>query len=152
MNMRNFDALIDKLREDFPGVRFEEAEVWRSGDRVVGFVAGDENGELLLLHELAHIVLRHESYTRDVELVRMEMEAWEEVKSTLAPRYGVEFKAELAESQLDTYREWLDKRSRCPKCNYTGWQVNSAKYQCPLCRDEWRVGNSVARQVYRQKS
>ena len=130
--MQSCDKLISKLRADFTEVEFEEAERfgWRSKDGVVTYVA-DGNG-LLLLHELAHALLGHEDYTRDVELVRMEAEAWGKVREVLAPKYGVNYDEEWVEKQLDTYREWIDKRSRCPKCDYTGWQMDVGGYRCPL--------------------
>ena len=72
------------------------------------------------------------------------------MKEVLAPRYRVKWDEDFAEGQLDTYREWIDKRSRCPKCDCTGWQTDDGDYRCPLCVVEWGVGADVTRQVYRK--
>jgi hypothetical protein len=46
------------------------------------------NGRLALLHEIGHARLGHRIYKYDMELLRMEMEAWD-IARDLAPRYGV---------------------------------------------------------------
>src|SRR5665811_1070478 len=46
------------------------------------------NGRLALLHELGHARLGHRIYKYDMELLRMEMEAWD-IARDLAPKYGV---------------------------------------------------------------
>lgn len=62
----------------------------------------------------------------------MEREAWEKARE-LCERYGVEYDEEVVEAELDSYREWLHKRSRCPKCGLTRYQGGDGKYRCPEC-------------------
>ena len=90
------------------------------------------SAELLLLHEVAHAVLGHRDFKMDVERLRMEMEAWEKARE-LARVYGVEYDEDLAQMELDTYRDWLHQKSRCPECGLTRFQNLSGQYRCPRC-------------------
>ena len=45
----------------------------------------------------------------------------------------LEFDDEIIETELDSYREWLDKKSRCKKCGLTCYQAQDGKYHCPRC-------------------
>jgi hypothetical protein len=49
---------------------------------------------------------------------------------------------------LDTYRDWLHKRSTCPRCDSHGLQT-SEQYKCYNCRAVWRVGNERFCRAYR---
>jgi rubrerythrin len=62
----------------------------------------------------------------------MESEAWEKAKE-LANHYGVEIDENLVQDELDTYREWLHQKSRCPKCGLTRFQTPDSQYHCPSC-------------------
>ena len=92
--------------------------------------------ELLLLHEVGHAVLEHKSFRTDVERLKMESLAWEEARK-LALRYGIEFDEEFAEGELDSYRDWLHKKSRCPSCGLTRFQ-DADGYHCPMCENTKR--------------
>lgn len=62
----------------------------------------------------------------------MEREAWDKAKE-LANKYDVPFSQEVAEAELDSYRNWLDKKSRCPRCGLTRFQTPDGKWCCPKC-------------------
>ena len=64
----------------------------------------------------------------------MERAAWEKARE-LAVFYGVGFDDAVVEGELDTYRDWLDKKSRCPKCSLTRYQTPDGKYHCPKCEN-----------------
>ncbi len=89
-------------------------------------------GELQLLHEVGHAVLKHRDFRTDVERLKMERAAWEKARA-LAERYGVEYDEEFVEAEMDTYRDWLYKRSKCPQCGATRYQNTRGEYHCPLC-------------------
>jgi hypothetical protein len=98
--------------------------------------------KLTLLHEVAHAVLGHKEFKRDIDLVKIEREAWDYVGSTLAPKYGLTTDEDTVEDAIDTYREWLHARSTCPECRQTGIQTDSAKYHCLNCNHDWRVNDA----------
>ncbi len=62
----------------------------------------------------------------------MEVDAWEKGRE-LASKYGVEFNEEVMQEELDSYRDWLHKKSRCPKCGLTRFQDTNGIYHCPRC-------------------
>lgn len=125
--------MLAKLQKDFPDLRFVQGRKFAfRPPRTV--VMGAEEGavELLLLHEVGHAVLGHYDFKLDVERLKMELAAWEKARE-LAKIYGVEFDDEMMEAELDTYRDWLHQKSRCPKCGLTRYQTAEGIYHCPRC-------------------
>lgn len=96
--------------------------------------------QLCLLHELGHATLRHREFRTDPERLRMEMEAWRQAER-LCEIYEVEFDAEFAEQQLDSYRDWLHRRSLCSQCGLTRYQTPDGRYHCPGCALAGRENN-----------
>jgi ribosomal protein L37AE/L43A len=106
----------------------------------------------LLLHEVAHAILHHTDYTRDIDLLKMERDAWELASAALSEKYGVDITSELKEDMLDTYRNWLHKRSICPECQATGVQTASSLYNCLACKTSWRVNEARSCALRRYKT
>ncbi len=94
-----------------------------------------------LLHEIAHGELKHAGYSLDVELVAHEAAAWEYALKVLAPQFSIIIDSAHVEDSLDTYREWLYKRSLCPDCSQTGLQTKNT-YSCINCRCLWRANEA----------
>ena len=87
---------------------------------------------LLLLHEVGHAICKHRSFKMDVERLKMENQAWEEAHK-MAPSYGVVIDEGIVQRELDSYRDWLHQKSRCPNCGLTRYQTPDEKYHCPRC-------------------
>ena len=127
-------SLLAKLQADYseftfkPGTKF----AWRPPKTII-YDEKEPNFDLLLLHELGHALLDHRDYSADVTRLKMETAAWEQAKS-IAEKYNVTWDAEVAESELDTYRNWLHQKSRCPICGLTRFQDDSG-YHCPRCEN-----------------
>ncbi len=83
-----------------------------------------------LLHELGHGLLEHKNYVLDLERIKMERAAWEKAKE-VGRRYQIEIDKEFIERELDTYRDWLHRRSKCPICGLTRYQTEDGSYHCP---------------------
>lgn len=134
-------SLLPKLRQDNPTLTFTEGEhfLWSPDTQTIKYRPSAEPG--LLLHELAHALLGHHSYERDIQLLAMERSAWEEAQR-LAVTYGVSIPSQITEDHLDTYRDWLHARSTCPTCTATGYQTGAKTYSCPACSQEWRVNEA----------
>ena len=96
-----------------------------------------------LLHELGHALLRHEGYGQDIELLKLERAAWDEALS-VAKRSDITISPDLIEEHLESYRDWMYARSRCPRCEQAGIQEKSdnGTYRCPLCNTAWRVNEA----------
>lgn len=126
--------LVEKLRVDYPEFRFVLGRKFMfRPPRTVVLGPLEPFHELLLLHEVSHAILKHKGFKTDVERLKMEVSAWEKARE-LALNYGVEFDEEMAQRELDSYRDWLHKKSRCPKCGLTRFQ-DSDGYHCPRCEN-----------------
>lgn len=139
------NSLLAKLRGDFPDITFEHGDdfYWStSTNTIYSATLATTRDQLTLLHEVAHAILGHKEFKRDINLVKIEREAWEYVSSTLAPKYALEKDKDVAEDAIDTYREWLHARSTCPSCAQTGIQTNEALYRCLSCNHDWRVNDA----------
>ena len=139
-------SLLKQLTAQYPQFAFlpGEAFYWRPEEKTVYFdlsKLATLEGKYDLLHELAHAVLAHHSYSRDIELLQLEAEAWEEC-SVLGHRFKVEISEEYIQNALNSYRHWLTRRSTCPKCASTGIQKTTRTYQCFNCQCVWRVNEA----------
>ena len=94
---------------------------------------------LQTLHELGHALLNHKDYQTDVRRLKMESEAWERARELIKThknwqkKYNLSYDEDFAESELDSYRDWLHSRSKCPNCGLTRFQKKSGVYLCPKC-------------------
>lgn len=141
--MPSITSLINKLQKDHPNITFLEGSdfYWSPDDKTVYYTANSNSVESLL-HELAHALLGHNSYMRDVQLLEMERDAWEYARATLGPRYDVPISEDASEDALDSYRDWLHARSVCPSCQATGLQRQKETYRCIACGGQWRVNEA----------
>lgn len=102
-----------------------------------------------LLHETGHALLKHTGYQADLELIRLEIAAWDEARR-LAADLGIEIDEDHIQDCLDTYRDWLYKRSICPTCTTKCLQQDEhAFYRCFNCRTTWRVSTNRFCRAYR---
>ena len=146
-------SLAAKLRIDYPGYTFKEGGDFRwSPQKKAIFYDARSNDSVTLLHELAHALLKHTDYRRDVELIAMERAAWEYAAQSLAPLYAVSVTVDQIEDALDTYRDWLHARSTCPSCGATGVQIKDHSYQCVACFTQWRVNDARSCALRRWKT
>lgn len=129
------EKLLKKIKNDYPDLRFLSGRKFSfRPPRTIVIGPKEENSSLLLLHEIGHALCNHRSFTIDAERIKMERQAWEKARE-IAPHYGVEFDDGVVESELDSYRDWLDKKSRCPACRLTRYQTPDGVYHCPFCEN-----------------
>ena len=62
----------------------------------------------------------------------MEAAAWEKA-CELAEKYNIGADEDFIQGELDTYRDWLHKKSRCPSCGLTRFQTQDGVFHCPRC-------------------
>ena len=148
--MRITPRLIDMLKQNYgtksgavtqiiftPGNDFS----WDHTKSVITYNPDDPHGAEYLLHEASHAFLGHENYGTDIELIKMERDAWEKAR-VLGVDTGIKIDNSTIEASLDTYRDWLHARSLCPACDATGYQSAQNSYQCPSCHQKWRVNEA----------
>ncbi len=145
--------LIDLLRSDFSALSFVEAETfsWSPQDKVIYFNRAAKHAAWSLLHEAGHMMCQHNSYDSDIELLRMEIEAWQAAKE-LATKYHRKIDDGHIEQCLDSYRDWLHQRSKCTVCDQAGLEQDTGQYQCVNCGHSWQVGHDRFCRVYRKKT
>lgn len=141
------------LLEKFPDITFIPGSyfMWSPGSRTVTYDTSrikTNNGIAALLHEIGHARLGHRIYKYDMELLRMEMEAWDVARS-LAPSLGVTIDEAHVARTIATYDEWLTKRATCPDCTNFSLQKGRDLYGCFACGSIWNVNWRKDRRVKR---
>lgn len=147
------DNLITTLKKDFPKIEFKPADkfYWSSLDSTIYFdkaKGNQENSKWALLHELGHARLGHNSYIQDYQLLRMEVMAWEEAK-IIAKKLELIIEDSHIQDCLDSYRDWLYRRSLCPSCKLVCSQNEDNAYECMNCQTKWTVSKSKFCRPYR---
>lgn len=144
---------IKQLSEDFPGYKFArgQQEHWSPKSNTITFSASQtpERIRFGVLHELAHAILEHKNYSSDFELLKMESQAWH-LASKIGLRYGVTVSADHIQNCLDTYRDWLHQRSKCPSCGMHVLQKDASSYYCFNCGTFWKVSSGRFVRSYRK--
>ena len=126
---------IERLQRDFPDFKFKEGKKFAfRPPKTIILGPVEPFYELLALHEVSHAILKHKDFKMDVERLKMENEAWEKAKE-LAKHYKIGINEDLIQDELDTYRDWLHQKSRCPKCGLTRFQTPDSQYHCPRCEN-----------------
>jgi len=148
------EALIQKLKVDFPELTFTSGPraSWSPANSTIYYPSEEAgHGSWTLLHEVGHALLGHASYSSDVNLLQKESAAWQAALE-LAPKYGLLIANDHIQDCLDTYRDWLHKRSSCPVCGHHGLQATQSLYSCPNCQNTWKVSSARFCRPYRLKS
>lgn len=136
-------SLVKKLQSNRPDITFVGADSfgWDPTTTTVTYSPTDPEVAALLLHEYAHALCGHRGYNTDITLLQMERDAWDKAKQE-ASRYDVQIAETTVAEALDTYRDWLHARSRCPECGETGYQAQNGQYTCLACQAVWRTNEA----------
>lgn len=144
--------IIVKLKEDFPYIKFVAGSraCWSPEFNIITYNSNKSESKDIwgILHELGHATLNHKSYTSDIGLLRKEVAAWQKAEQ-LAEYYGTKIDDEYIQGCLETYRNWLYKRSKCPSCGLQGIQKTDREYNCINCNNMWSVSSSRFCRPYR---
>lgn len=149
---KQFNSFLQRFKKDYPGVLFQKNKntYWDAHKQIIHYNPDQDNPLWSILHEIGHLECRHSSYSLDIELLVMEKDAWTEAKN-IAKKYRLAIDNGYIEDCLDSYRDWLHKRSLCPKCKQTGVQTDGFIYHCINCRQRWKVSVSRFCRAYRKK-
>ena len=147
--------LVARLRTAHPDLKFIAAEsfYWCPETTEVFYDqsrAHEIASSWSLLHETSHALLGHTLYKADVELLHLEVAAWSHAVS-IAHQYGVKIEDEYVQDCLDTYRDWLYRRSVCPGCGTQCLQIDDSNHYCCFnCHARWHVSPSRFCRAYRR--
>ncbi len=144
---------MEEIIKQFPQFDYEPARmfVWSPSADTIYYDpkrVKTANGKIALLHELGHAILQHRTYKYDIELLNMEMDAWD-IARELAPRFGLKVDEDHAANAISSYDYWLSKRATCPDCNTFTLQSGRNQYKCFACGMQWRVNQRLDRRVKR---
>lgn len=141
--MRSINWLVKRLRNDYSQFSFEPAEEfwWSAKKKTIYYDPKSVHAQAFCLHELSHALLDHEGYEYDIDLIKLERDAWQHAKS-LSGAYDIAIDEEVIQNNLETYRTWLHARSTCPNCDATGLQMKDQQYHCLACGHRWRANEA----------
>jgi hypothetical protein len=145
-------SLAQKVEADYPQFIFKPGsqEHWSPKTNTITYErSGAKDGQFGLLHELAHALLGHRNYKSDFELLKLESQAWHKA-AKIAKNYGIKIDEEHIQNCLDTYRDWLHRRSKCPTCGMHAPQTDARTYQCFNCGATWKVSAGRFARSYRR--
>lgn len=127
-------TFLARVKTDFPSLKFVTGRkfAFRPPKTVVLPEDVSERSPLLLLHEIGHALIGMFDFSTEVDRLKIEVAAWEKARE-LCSTYGVEVDEDLIQGELDTYRDWLHQKSRCPKCGLTRFQTPDGVFHCPKC-------------------
>jgi hypothetical protein len=144
--------LIQKLQLKYPDISFIEGQNfrWSPSIQTITYILSDiPENRWSLFHELGHGILNHKAYESDIELLQKEVAAWHEALK-IAPQFDMIIDTEHVQTCLDSYRDWLHKRSTCPDCSLQGIQKTSDQYMCLNCKHAWLVTSARFCRPYRR--
>lgn len=140
---------IKRLKKDYPGFIFNEGKQEHWSPKTKTIVFNLSRPCYGVLHELAHALLKHSTYQSDFELLKLEAEAWE-LAAKIGQKYNISIDEDYIQNCLDTYRDWLHRRSACPSCGTHVLQKDPSSYHCFNCSATWRVSSGKFVRAYRK--
>lgn len=152
-NSQSLNNFLLRIKQDYPRYGFKpgKQDHWSPGKQIITYNPDKPLAEssVALLHELAHAELNHTTYTSDLELLKLESQAWK-LAAKIGKQYEVIITNDHIQNCLDTYRDWLHQRSACPNCTMRVLQTNPSKYECFNCHTEWAVTADRFSRSYRK--
>lgn len=131
-------AFLESLKKTYPDFTFRPGRKFLFRPKTsIYYLEANNNFRLLLLHELAHALLGHFSYKKSLERLKIERDAWEKTRE-LCKTHSVPFDEDLAEAELNTYRDWVHQKTLCKVCGSTCLEVSSESLFCPFCQKEYK--------------
>lgn len=154
--MQSSSILLKQCQQKLKDITFIDSDdfYWSPLTKTIHYnsaVLETTAGKWALLHEVAHSSLKHTSYTTDMGLLRLEVEAWQTAQK-LGQEIGISIDTEHVQDCLNTYRDWLYARSTCPACELNSLQTEETVYICLNCSTRWAVSQSRFCRPYRMKT
>jgi hypothetical protein len=146
-------SFISLLAQDYSDFKFQpgKQDHWSPRIKTITYNPEEPIEKLFygVLHELAHALLDHSTYSSDFELVKLETEAWK-LAAEIGKKYKVDISDDHIQNCLDTYRDWLHRRSACPTCGTHVLQKDLQNYLCYNCQTSWQVSSGRFARPYRK--
>lgn len=149
-------SLLQKLQGMLPSISFvkDSSFLWSPSNQTIHYppeALSKQEGQARIIHEFGHALLGHTTYQSDFELIKMEVDAWQQAKQ-IASKLKLELDQDFIEDCLDTYRDWLHRRSTCPRCSSVSLQQDYYTYSCHNCSNRWNVSAERFHRPYRMQA
>lgn len=153
MQPKTIDNLLITLKNKYPNITFKSGDffVWSPQSKTVIYNPQSSlpDGLWSLIHEVAHAELGHTTYYNDIQLLQMEVAAWEQAK-IIGKSVNILINEDHVQDCLDTYRDWLHLRATCPTCQTVSLQRQDGQYGCFNCKTTWKVPESPLCRIKRR--
>ena len=138
--------MIAELATRYPSIAFKPGKtfMWSPQEKSIMYDpkrVEKDSGIWSLLHEIGHAIANHQSFDTDLELIKLELEAWRYARQ-IGESLDVVIDEGHIQDCLDSYRDWIHARSRCPECSQINPQTESGRYACFNCQTRWKVSGS----------
>lgn len=150
-NTQTVSGILPQLQKLYPSIHFCVGKQfsWSPARQMVTYMDDAARASSwALIHEVAHATLGHKHYKNDIDLLQHEVEAWSAAKN-IGKNIGVLVEDDYIQDCLDTYRDWVHKRARCPACSVISLQQDDLTYKCFNCQTVWKVPASPLCRVSR---
>ena len=134
--MTNF---LQQLQQDFKDIKFVRGKMnlWSPQTREIYYRV--PISKYSILHELGHALKNHANYKLDIQLIKLEADAWKKAQE-IAKKYNLKIPARYINDCMNTYKDWILSRSKCPDCDLVGLQsIKTLQYSCCNCFLSWSV-------------
>lgn len=137
---KSVSAIVQVLSTKHPGITFSEDNGfrWSPESKTIFYNPKSIRALWSLLHEVGHMLNNHSNYSSDIGLLRLEVAAWSKAQE-VAKDYGIVINENHIQKCLDSYRDWIYKRSACPTCTQAGLERSRGIYSCINCSTKWKV-------------
>jgi hypothetical protein len=148
-----YAKFVKQVALDYPQFKFKAGsqEHWSPQTSTITYEPANDakTGRYGLLHELAHALLNHQNYKNDFELLKLESQAWHKA-AKIGKKYDVDIDEDHIQNCLDTYRDWLHRRSKCPNCGVHAAQTDARTYKCFNSGASWNLSAGRVARSYRR--
>lgn len=148
---RTVGEIVRDLTTKYPDITFSEDSGfrWSPETRTIFYNPKSIRALWSLLHEVGHMLNNHSNYSSDIGLLRLEVAAWSKAQE-IGKDYGIIIEEEHIQKCLDSYRDWIYKRSACPVCTQAGLERSHGMYSCINCSAKWKVSPERFCRPYRK--
>ncbi len=155
-NSQERETLIQLIAKKITDIKLKEGPrfYWSPEEGLLYYNIGelkDAQFKEKLLHEAGHAKLKHFSYSSDLELLRMESDAWLSALG-LGSDLNIKIRSQSIKKALASYLDWANARAECPECGHSGLQYSGGSFFCLSCTHKWKVGSSRFKRVYRNSN
>lgn len=131
--------LLQQLQQDFKNIKFVQGKTDAWSPKTKEIYYSLPISKYSLLHELGHALDKHVTYKLDIQLLKLEADAWQKARQ-IAQKYNLKIPQKYINDCMNTYKDWLLSRSKCPNCDLVGLQSSKdLQYGCCNCFLNWSV-------------